>query len=157
MYEINLGKIARDKITNFEGTVVSVTTYLHGTDQATLQPIINKDGKMPDTQGFDVCQLEIINETKKVESPEFSKKLKHGQKVFDPISDYKGVILSIGYHLNGCRRIGISRSVNENKDKKLDDVQWFDEDQLSIVEKKPVQERQTSTGGPLKYPDNRRF
>jgi hypothetical protein len=52
-----LGFKCKDKISGFEGVAVSVHTYINGCSRVTLQPLIDKDGKLPDTQTFDLPQL----------------------------------------------------------------------------------------------------
>lgn len=65
MEEIVLGCEAEDKITEFSGVVTSICTDLDGTRSALLTPKIDKDGKLPPAQWFDVrrlgkCSDEII-------------------------------------------------------------------------------------------------
>jgi hypothetical protein len=57
---VQLGDKARDTITGFTGTVVALTQWIHGCQRATLQPPVDKDGKLPDAQTFDVPSMEII-------------------------------------------------------------------------------------------------
>lgn len=62
MKEIQLGVKARDKITGFEGIVVSKVVYLTGCDQYGLTPSVCKEGKPADTQYFDVSRLAVTGE-----------------------------------------------------------------------------------------------
>jgi len=57
-----LGKKVKDKITGFEGIATSKHIYLTGCNQYALQPVINKEGKVPDREYFDEGRLEIIGE-----------------------------------------------------------------------------------------------
>lgn len=57
-----LGKLAKDKITGFEGIITSKHIYLTGCTQYGLQPKIDKDGKVPDKNYFDEGRLEIIGD-----------------------------------------------------------------------------------------------
>jgi hypothetical protein len=57
---IQLGDIARDTITGFEGVVIGETNWLHGCRRLTLQPRKLHDGKTIDTQSFDEPQLKLV-------------------------------------------------------------------------------------------------
>lgn len=56
----NLGKLAKDKITGFEGVITSKHNYITGCAQYGLQPKIDKDGKIPDKQYFDEGRIEFL-------------------------------------------------------------------------------------------------
>jgi len=56
----NLGKLAKDKITGFEGVITSKHFYITGCAQYGLQPKIDKDGKVPDKNYFDESRVSII-------------------------------------------------------------------------------------------------
>lgn len=57
----NLGKMARDKITDFEGIIVGKANYLFGCAQYGLTPKC-KDGKSGETEWYDEGRIEIIGE-----------------------------------------------------------------------------------------------
>lgn len=58
---IQLGDIARDKITGFEGVVVSEHKWLHGCRRLGVQPTtLDKDGKVQEAHTFDEPQLELV-------------------------------------------------------------------------------------------------
>lgn len=56
---LQLGQKAKDKITGFEGILVSRITYLYGCDQYGIAPEA-RDGKIGDTNYFDEGRIEII-------------------------------------------------------------------------------------------------
>ncbi len=58
---IDLGDIARDQITGFQGVVIGITKWLHGCERMTIQPRELKDGLPIQPQSFDVPQLELIS------------------------------------------------------------------------------------------------
>lgn len=59
--KIVIGDVARDKITKFEGVVVSRTEWINGCVRLQLQPRkLDKDGKPGDYQAFDIEQLELV-------------------------------------------------------------------------------------------------
>jgi len=61
-----LGKKVRDVVSGFTGVAVASHNYLMGCTRITVQPVVDKDGKLPETQTFDKPQLEIIEEVAKV-------------------------------------------------------------------------------------------
>lgn len=58
---IELGDIARDKITGFTGVVIAKTSWLHGCNRFTLCPRGLKDGKPIDSHSFDEPQLSVVS------------------------------------------------------------------------------------------------
>lgn len=78
-----------------------------------------------------------------------------GDKCKDRISGFIGVAVARYAYLNGCSRIALQPVVD--KDGKLPDLATFDEPQLEVVETKFVEQGDTSTGGPDKYLDTRRY
>lgn len=57
-----LGKLARDKVTGFEGIVVGHAKHLTGCDTYGLQPKVDSDGKVQDAQWFDEGRIEILGD-----------------------------------------------------------------------------------------------
>lgn len=62
---LELGDVAKDTITGFQGTVVAITYWLNGCVRVTLQSQELKDGKPLDPIGFDVEQLELVRAKEK--------------------------------------------------------------------------------------------
>jgi len=60
MKKVKLGDNVKDSVSGFEGVIVSEHTYLHGCVRMTLQPKVDKDGKLPSTGTFDLPQLKIV-------------------------------------------------------------------------------------------------
>jgi len=54
---IELGDIAKDSITGFEGTVVCISTWLNGCSRLTIQPRKMRLGKPVEPETFDALQL----------------------------------------------------------------------------------------------------
>lgn len=73
---IELGDMCEDKVSGFKGVAVSEHLYLNGCTRITLQPVVDKEGKLPDTQTFDEPQLRVsqkgyaIQGSKEVGGPE---------------------------------------------------------------------------------------
>jgi hypothetical protein len=66
---VNLGDLVEDKISGFKGIAVARHSYLNGCDRITVQPEVDKHGKMLDSASFDEPQLKIIStrRTKKLQ------------------------------------------------------------------------------------------
>lgn len=59
---IELGKKVRDTVSGFVGVAVARHTYLNGCSRYSVQPEVDKDGKLPEWQAFDEMQLCIVEE-----------------------------------------------------------------------------------------------
>ena len=57
--KIELGKEVKCKITGFEGVAVGRTEWINGCARIVVQPKVDKDGKVPDSQHIDEPQLEV--------------------------------------------------------------------------------------------------
>lgn len=64
MFKFELGKVVRDRVTGFTGTITCRTEWLNRCVRYNVQPrMITKDGeqhKLPETQSFDEDQLELV-------------------------------------------------------------------------------------------------
>jgi hypothetical protein len=58
---VNLGDEAKDTVSGFTGVVVAKHIYLQGCVRVSLQPPVDKEGKLPEIQTFDEPLLEVIN------------------------------------------------------------------------------------------------
>ena len=73
--------------------------------------------------------------------------IENGIKVKSNISGFKGIIVARADHLNGCNRYLVSPPID--KDGKLTDSFWFDEDELVVVVgKKRLERKSNDRGGP---------
>ena len=66
-----LGLSVEDRVTKFRGVVASVCFDLYGCIQAVVNPGIGEDGKLQDSQWFDVNRLRVIDEKPVMERPKF--------------------------------------------------------------------------------------
>jgi hypothetical protein len=57
-----LGVKVKDIVSGFVGTAVASHHYRNGCVRITVQPDVDKDGKLPDSATFDEPDLEIIGE-----------------------------------------------------------------------------------------------
>lgn len=62
--EIELGDIVKHSISGFTGTAICRAKWLSGCDRVTVQPTIDKDGKMSDNSSFDEPELVIVKKGK---------------------------------------------------------------------------------------------
>jgi hypothetical protein len=68
MYLHELGKVARDKITGFQGVITSRCEFLTGCNRYCVQPQNLHEGKPLDSIYFDEAQIEIVEDAKGVEA-----------------------------------------------------------------------------------------
>ena len=66
-----LGKEVKDRVSGFEGTVVTVSFDLFGCIQAIVKPPVDKDGKLGDGHWFDIHRLEVTNHKRCMDRPLF--------------------------------------------------------------------------------------
>ncbi len=57
---IQLGSIVKDTITGFQGTAVARLIWIQGCNRYCVQPPVDKEGKMQESQYFDEPQLKIL-------------------------------------------------------------------------------------------------
>lgn len=62
--KLKLGDEAKDRITGFQGIVICVTEWISGCTRTTLQPLMGKDGKLPEPATFDEPMLELVKASK---------------------------------------------------------------------------------------------
>lgn len=59
---IQLGQRVRDSVSGFEGIVVCRAEWLNGCVRFSVQPRVDKDGKLPEMQWIDEGQCEAMAE-----------------------------------------------------------------------------------------------
>jgi len=57
------GKLAKDKVTGFTGTIIGRCDYMYGCTQYGVSPKIDKDGKIGNIEWFDEGRIEIIKKS----------------------------------------------------------------------------------------------
>lgn len=60
--DLVLGNTYTDKITKFTGVAIGYSKWLTGCDTVGLQPFIDKDGKIPDSEWFDITRLLVTQD-----------------------------------------------------------------------------------------------
>lgn len=63
---IGLGDKVKDTVSGFIGIATAKHSFLQGCDRISVQPSIDKDGKLPEVQSFDEPQLEVLKSKKVV-------------------------------------------------------------------------------------------
>ena len=59
-----LGDEVRDTVTGFQGIAIGWHKWYTGCDTVSIQPPVSKDGKVPDSQTFDVIRLALVKAKK---------------------------------------------------------------------------------------------
>jgi hypothetical protein len=59
-----LGLEVKDSVSGFTGIATASHSYLNGCMRITVQPKIDKDGKLPESQTFDAPQLIVVGKKK---------------------------------------------------------------------------------------------
>jgi len=70
---VKLGDKVRDPISGFEGVIVSTHHYQYGCTRMSVQPPVDKDGKLPEIQSFDEPALELVKAQVAVPDPKPSR------------------------------------------------------------------------------------
>lgn len=66
-----LGMRVEDRVTGFKGVVATISFDLYGCIQAVVNPGIDAEGKLCESQWFDINRLYVTSETPVMERPEF--------------------------------------------------------------------------------------
>ncbi len=61
MAQIELGDKVKDSVSGFTGIATAKHDWLHGCTRFTVQPVVDKDKKLPEPQTFDEPQLVLIS------------------------------------------------------------------------------------------------
>lgn len=149
---INLGDVARDTVTSFEGVAIARSTCIHNCPRWTLQPREKKDGKPIESRSFDEPAVVFVAKTKLAAIPctRPAEPVELGDTVRDEISGLKGIVTSITEFLAGCVRIGVNPG--ELKDGVPVGESYFDEVHLSVVKRARAKAPLVRTGGPRPEP-----
>lgn len=146
---IPLGTVVRDKVTGFVGIAENRADFLYGCTRYCVQPVVDKEGKMPESKMVDEPQLEIVEGEKVVMSPagEPEQLVEFGQLVLDPVKDMEGTVMGRAVYLNGCSRIYIQPKQKGEKER---ESWWVDEPQVEPRKTfvKKVKKAKKAPGGP---------
>jgi hypothetical protein len=128
---IPFGSSVRDEITEFEGAVICRVEHINGCIRYEIQPIIDKEGKLPESKMFDALSLKIITRSKDSSSTIKTNKFDLGVKVEDVLSGYGGVAVIRIKHRHSGDRYGVQARMNEKGE--VPDIKTFDEEDLEQI------------------------
>ena len=148
---VQLGDLAKDKITGFEGIAMSITSYYNNCDRVGLQPReLSKDGYVRSREFFDVTQVEVVEKGVVAPEPTVANPFKFLDEVRCTVTGFKGKVVAMTAWLNGCMRIGVQSP--EFKDGHPIDDLSLPAQQLEMVVEAPKEEKAVKRGGPMKAP-----
>jgi hypothetical protein len=134
-FQHNLGLVAVDPISEFEGVIVSRVHYLFGCSQYGLASKKNNDGSIPNTEYFDEARISIVEEKIKTDrTNEFSEifAISLGKKARDKVTGFTGIISYAIEYLYGSTQYGLLPQID--KDGKVGEGQQFDEGRIEIID-----------------------
>lgn len=149
-----LGQRARCRITNFEGIITAIGEYAYNVRRLTLTPAQRKDGEMPDSYDIDETALEILDDGKvHVAPPHEFAPLKFGwhDEVIDPVTGFKGKVVSRVYHQTGCLYVTVQPPCDPKKPGEIPKSQAFAQERVELVRAAPaknVPAEDKKVGGP---------
>ncbi|MBI2625387.1 MAG: hypothetical protein HYW70_03595 [Candidatus Nealsonbacteria bacterium] len=59
-HKAKLGDLVKDRVSGFKGIAVALHRYLNGCDRISVQPMVEKDGKLPESKTFDAPDLKVV-------------------------------------------------------------------------------------------------
>ena len=143
-FKFDLKITVKSNISGFKGIIVARSENLHTCNRYSINPVVDKSGKIPQAWWFDEEELVIVNDKNKI-SKEPIFKYDMGVKAKSDLTEFKGIITARLDHVNGCNRYFINPVVN--KEGELVDGTWFDEDDIIILEKKKRPRKNKDRGG----------
>lgn len=149
--DVNLGDMAKDKVTNFTGIVVAVSYEIDGTIFIGLQPRELDNGKPAEALDFDIERVEVTEAgmAKTHDTETVKRSVKIGAIYRDRVSGATGTAIRRIDFLGGCTRVTLQGKVG--KDNKRPEAFMVPVESLEIVDEKPAEiakEKVTKTGGP---------
>ena len=123
-----LGLRGRDRVTGFEGVVLSVIFYIEENIQVLLTPPMDKDGKLPDQHQFDINRIEIIDGDRAMALPNFTDEPVQnlGLKGRDRVIDFTGILSAVSYDLMGCVQYAVSPPAKKDEGTSVAIARWAD-------------------------------
>jgi hypothetical protein len=111
--DIQLGDLAKDKISGWEGMVHVRYSFISGSERFSLAGA-SKEGE-PVIYEFDLPQLKRISKVNRIEQPEPTGVIKKGMTVRDKATEWVGTVTAEYIFLNGCIRYEVCGLMNTNK------------------------------------------
>ncbi len=138
---IPFGSLVHDKITGFEGFVTYRVEHMNGCVRYGVQPVVDKEGQLPEPKTLDGPDLEIIASPKDDLPPAIktSNTFKLGVKVKDRLTDFVGVAVLRIKNMYSGDRYGVQPPINQKRE--IPDIRTFDEGDLEQVDPPPCKKK----------------
>lgn len=68
-FQFDLGVKVKDKVSGLQGTIILRSEHMNGCHRYIVQPYINKEGKVPDSEWMDEHNIELLENPKKKPAP----------------------------------------------------------------------------------------
>jgi hypothetical protein len=143
---IPLGSLVHDNITGFEGFAVFRLEHMHGCIRYGVQPVVDKDGQLPESKVLDGPDIKVIAPPKDDLPPAIktNNTFKLGVKAKDLVTGFQGVIVVRIKHMYAGDRYGIQPPINEKKE--IPEIKTFDEGDLEQIDP-PLARKETKPKG----------
>jgi hypothetical protein len=150
--DIEMGDIARDELTGFEGVVIGRCHWLTNCDRLTLQPqSLDKDGQPAKANSFDITHCQMVKKgviARTVFPGDMKPELMLGDIARDTITGFEGVIIARAEWLSACDRLVLQPNKLKD-DGQPKDNHGFDVTSCEIVKKKVPPAPKEDRGGPM--------
>lgn len=141
--EIELGDVHQDKISGFKGVVTTVSEHLTGCTRIGISPFGDDDSnRRGDEEFFYGAQLHSEDEkTFRTEitgvNPITETDFSLGDRVKDDVTNFEGVVSTIGFKLYNCPRVAVTPDTDGEPAKEYE-RRWFDAPRVTIIEEDVV-------------------
>ena len=150
--EIEMGDIAKDDLTGFEGVVIGRTHWLSNCDRLTLQPqSLDKEGQPAKSNSFDITHCQLVKKGAVHVTPpqgDMHPELALGDTAKDTITGFEGVITARSKWMSACDRL-VLQPTNLKDDGQPKESHGFDATSCVLVSKKDPPAPPEKRGGPM--------
>ena len=134
MSEFKFGAQAKDKITGFKGTIVTISEWQNGTRSIGMLAKVGKNNEPAKGHEFEADNIEVISEKDAQEIPPWQS-APFGSKVKHKLSPYQGTVIGRAIFMKGCERSYVySDQLHEGKPV---GGLWLDVNELEVITKGP--------------------
>jgi hypothetical protein len=150
--EIEMGDIAKDELTGFEGVVIGRTHWLTNCDRLTLQPqAVDKEGQPSKSNSFDITHCRLVKKgviACSTFQANMRPELALGDIARDAITGFEGVIIARAKWMNASDRLVLQPKTLKD-DGQPRDNHGFDAPSCVLVSKKDPPAPAEKRGGPM--------
>ena len=134
---IPFGSLVRDKVTGFRGITIYYIEHMNDCVRYAVQPVIDKEGQLPDIKILDGPNLEIIalldgDLSSAVKTPNT---FELGVKVKDRLTGLTGIAVLRVKNRHSSDQYGIQPPMNKKCE--IPDLKTFDEEDLEQIDPPP--------------------